>query len=662
MSDTPWTRVRPQGTRGLIAVEQPLSSLPASENNEGQHLMAFSETGVQGEETPLELLRERDALSRALLSASAHLATAQDPDAILRCACDSFVNASPRIRLACMYRAEPGGAGSRPDYAVGPASASAKDVVWWGGGPRLQPIRGPDEQIEASQLIADIRADQDFGPGRETALAHNLESCISLPFSYPGAPEQGVVVLYADQTDYFRRVGVESFLAFAQLGQAALEQVVLRKQLQDLATVDALTGLLNRSALQKILEREHARSQRHGRPYGVLLLDLDCLKAVNDTYGHAAGDKALVAVARIARRSLREGDWIGRWGGDEFLCVLPDADDAQGTAIAERLRQQVAEQPVAVEGCSIPISVSLGLAHYPQSGDRADKVLTSADAALYGAKRRGRNRVVTSSREARGLFSIAGQLEAALQAGRLQSAYQPVVDLASGKVVGEEALARIVTEEGGLLEAAGFIPAANQLRMARSIDAQVMRQTLTRLRERGAAEDGATHFVNVSADLLHHRDLIDDVCRPFADYFRDSLASGSTADSFVFEITEWEFLNNAREVRQMLRPFLDYGMRLAIDDFGSGYSSFQYLADLPVDYLKIDGELVRRATQEPRVRSILRGIRDIAEDLGLVTLAEWVEDAVTADLLREIGIHWAQGYYFGRPQLEVQPAIALSHA
>ena len=112
----------------------------------------------------------------------------------------------------------------------------------------------------------------------------------------------------------------------------------------------------------------------------------------------------------------------------------------------------------------------------------------------------------------------------------------------------------------------------------------------------------------------------------------------------------------------MLRPFLDYGMRLAIDDFGSGYSSFQYLADLPVDYLKIDGELVRRATRETRVRSILRGIRDIAEDLGLVTLAEWVEDAVTADLLREIGIQWAQGYYFGRPELRVQPEVALSHA
>jgi diguanylate cyclase (GGDEF)-like protein len=646
----------------VIAGEPQSSSLSASENNEGRHLMAFLQTGVQGEETPLELLRERDALNRALLSASARLAAAQDPDAILRCACDVFVNASPRIRLACMYVGQPGGELSRPKYAVGPASASAKDVVWWGGGPRLRQAPEPGGQTGSSPVIADIRKDRDFGPGRESALAQNLETCISLPFNNPSADEQGVVVLYADQSDYFDRVGVDCFLAFAQLGQAALEQVVLRKHLQDLATVDALTGLLNRNALQKILEREHARSQRHGRPYGVLLLDLDCLKSVNDTYGHAAGDKALVTVARIAQRSLREGDWIGRWGGDEFLCVLPDADDAQGTAIAERLRLQVAEQPIDAEGCSIPISVSLGLAHYPQSGDRADKVLTSADAALYGAKRRGRNRVVTSSREARGLFSIAGQLEAALRAGRLQSAYQPVVDLASGRVVGEEALARIITEDGGLLEAAGFIPAANQLRMVRSIDAQVIGQMLARLREQGDTKGAVTRFVNVSADLLHHRDLIDDVLKPFADYFRESVANGSTASPFVFEITEWEFLNNAREVRQMLRPFLDYGMRLAIDDFGSGYSSFQYLADLPVDYLKIDGELVRRATRETRVRSILRGIRDIAEDLGLVTLAEWVEDAVTADLLREIGIQWAQGYYFGRPELRVQPEVAVSHA
>jgi diguanylate cyclase (GGDEF)-like protein len=623
--------------------------------------MAHIATGVQGEETPVELLRERDALSRALLAASVRLAEAQDPDAILRCACDVFVDVSPRIRLACVYTGEPGVAVSRPNYAVGPGLACAKDVVWWGGGPRMRQTPEYDLRVSQPPVIADIRSDTSFGPSRERALENNLQSCISLPFGDPDSPAHGVVVLYADEADYFGRVGTESFLAFAHLGQVALEQLVLRKQLQDLATVDSLTGLLNRNALQKILEREHARAQRHGRPYSVLLLDVDNFKSVNDTYGHAVGDQALVVVAHIAQRSLREGDWVGRWGGDEFLCLLPDADDERATAIAERVRAQVVEQPIQADDCLIPISISIGLAQYPQAGDRVEKVLTGADAALYGAKRRGRNRVVTNTREARGLFSIGSQLESALQCGRLQSAHQPIVDLQSGRVVGEEALARLVTEEGSLLEAAGFIPAANQLRMVRRIDTEVIQQTLQRFREQLSSGAAVSHFVNVSADLLRHRDVVDEVLQRVSECSRDANRDGRQDDEkpIVLEITEWEFLNNAREVRQILRPFLDYGMRLAIDDFGSGYSSFQYLADLPVDYLKIDGELVRRATREPRVRSILRGIRDIAEELNLTTLAEWVEDEPTAELLRHIGIHWAQGYYFGRPQLyrQAQPSI-----
>jgi diguanylate cyclase (GGDEF)-like protein len=631
-----------------------------SENNQRQHSMAHIATGVQGEETPVELLRERDALSRALLVASARLAEAQDPDAILRCACDVFVDASPRIRLACVYAGEPGAAVSRPNYAVGPALASAKDVVWWGGGPRMR--QPPEYDLSANRppVIADIRSDSSFEPGRERALEDDLQSCISLPFGDPGSPAHGVVVLYADEVDYFGRVGTDSFLAFAHLGQIALEQVVLRKQLQDLATVDSLTGLLNRNALQKILEREHARAQRHGRPYSVLLLDIDNFKSVNDTYGHAVGDRALVAVAHIAQRSLREGDWVGRWGGDELLCLLPDADDEKATAIAERVRAQVVEQPIRADDCLIPISISIGLAQYPQAGDRVEKVLTGADAALYGAKRRGRNRVVTNTREARGLFSIGRQLESALACGRLQSAHQPIIDLQSGRVVGEEALARLVTEEGSLLEAAGFIPAANQLHMVRRIDTEVIQQTLERFREQLSSGATVAHFVNVSADLLRDRDVVDKVLQRVSEYSHEAVDGRQDDEKpIVLEITEWEFLNNAREVRQILRPFLDYGMRLAIDDFGSGYSSFQYLADLPVDYLKIDGELVRRATREPRVRSILRGIRDIAEELNLTTLAEWVEDETTAELLRHIGIHWAQGYYFGRPQLyrQTRPSV-----
>lgn len=609
--------------------------------------MSSTSTDIQGKGSPTELLQERDALNRALLAASASLAEAKDHDAILRFACDILVTASPRIRLAWMYLGEAGDAAVRPSYAVGPARACAPHLGW-GGGPRAQQWRESRLHANGQPVVSDIRADAQLGPGRERALENQLETCVCLPFSDGDARQQGLVMIYADQPDYFQRIGLHPFIAFAQLGRVAFEQATNRKQLQDMATIDALTGLLNRGALQKILESEHAQSQRSGHPYTLLLLDVDRFKMVNDTYGHSAGDTALAAVASIAERSLREGDWVARWGGDEFLCLLTDADDEKGAVIAERLRAQVAEQPIACDGRNIPISISVGLAHYPQAGDKLETVLTAADAALYSAKRRGRNRVVSSSREARGVFSIAGQLESALQSGRLQPAFQPIVELDSGRVVGEEALARIITEEGNLLEAAAFIQAAKQLRIVRRIDSHVMREVVQRWVQQFSSGKTIARFVNVSADLLRHPELVDDVLHTVM----DNVSTGNGRDKpLVIEITEREFLNNPRELRQILAPFLDYGMQLAIDDFGSGYSSFQYLADLPVTYLKIDGALVRRVPKESKVRAILKGIRDIADDLNLTTLAEWVEDEVTSELLKEIGIHWAQGYYFGRPQL-----------
>ncbi len=615
-------------------------------------------TGVQGKEPPVDILEERDALSRALLSASADLAQAQDTEAILRSACDGIITASPRIRLASMYLGDPDDATVRPTYAAGPARACAEEV-WWGGGRRTRRWPGLQQLSSTRPVIANIRSDAILGPGRERALENQLETCVCLPFGEVDSDEHGLLVAYADQPDYFQRVGLDSFLAFARVARVALEQAAARKQLQDLATIDSLSGLLNRGALQKILEREHAQSQRHGRPYSMLLLDVDCFKGVNDTYGHSAGDKVLATVAAVTQRSLREGDWVGRWGGDEFLCLLPDSDDEQGVLIAERVRQHVAEACVDADGRRIAVTISIGLAHFPHAGERLDIVLTSADAALYGAKRRGRNRVVSSSREARGVLSIAGQLESALHSGRLRPAYQPIIELKSGRVVGEEALARIVTTDGGVLAAGGFVQAASQLRMLRRVDSQIMRAAVERWRRYASSAQPRACFINVSSDLLRHPDLVDDVLQSVA----VTVSGGNgqqPAAALVMEITEWEFLNNAREVRRILAPFLDQGIRLAIDDFGSGQSSFQYLTDLPVSYVKIDGGLVRRVSKEPRVRAILRGIRDIAADLNLTTVAEWVEDQPTTALLQEIGIDWGQGYHFGRPQLHEPQDNVLS--
>lgn len=172
-----------------------------------------------------------------------------------------------------------------------------------------------------------------------------------------------------------------------------LDKISQRQRLRDYATFDHLTGLLNRRALAEILEREHVRSERHNRRYGVLFFDLDLFKSINTQFGHAIGDQALQHVARVASRVLREGDWLGRWGGEEFLCILPDAHDAEAEQVAQRLRDQIIAQPLIINNQTIPLTLSIGVACFPQDGLDINTLLVHADAGLADAKRSGRNTV-----------------------------------------------------------------------------------------------------------------------------------------------------------------------------------------------------------------------------------------------------------------------------
>lgn len=607
--------------------------------------------GVEGPAgPPAELILERDALSGALLSVTASLAQGRDPEAVLHVMCDQLVAASPHLRLAWAYLGDPDVELIAPTYSAGPARDYA-EYLGRGESPelRLGPIRR--SLMTDHPNVSHIQFDGRTGSWRDRALQSRLRERACIPFGDADAASasRGVLVVYADEPDYFERIGLEPFFAFARLAEMALQQAHLRLRLQELATVDHLTGLLNRGALQEVLEREHARAQRSERPYCMLLFDLDRFKLINDSYGHAVGDQVLAAVAARAQDVLREGDWLGRWGGEEFLCLLPETDHHEGYLVAERLRLGIGETPVAADERKLDITVSVGLANFRRDGDSLTDLLTCADAALYEAKRGGRNRLVSSNGRAQGIFFIGGQVEEALKTDRVRPVYQPIVDLASGAVVADESLARIVTADNELLEAREFIEAASQLQLIHRIDYQVMLQTMRHCMSVAALGQKRMHFVNVSADLLRHPELVERLLEQARLYC--ACVNGDEQDKpLVIEITERELLEDTAHARRVLTPFLDFGLRLAIDDFGSGYSSFQYLADLPVAFLKIEGDLVRRVAREPRVRAILHGIQDTSRTLGLTTLAESVEDAQTMEVLKEIGVDWGQGYYFGRPQ------------
>lgn len=412
---------------------------------------------------------------------------------------------------------------------------------------------------------------------------------------------------------------------------------------------DQLTGLLNRAALHELMEAELGRATKKGTSLALILFDIDRFKLINYGYGDLHGDLVLQEVADLAEKKL-PSHYLGRWSGQQFLCVLPQADGDDAATLAEDLRERIQRLILPIDGHSLRISASFGVACFPQDGDLVRTLLAAAEAALYHAKESGRNRVVPAQALKQQIFGMGTVLDAALRENRVVPAYQPIVDLKNGQVVAEEALARIVTRDGRLLEAEDFIEVARQLQLTYKVDQAVISSTISRCM--ASLDDGPPrlHFVNISGNLLRNPDVVQELLRSVRENCEACADRIGTQNPLVIEITEREFLGDIKKAREMLRPFLDFGLRLALDDFGSGYSSFQYLADLPFSFLKIEGSLIQRV-REPKVKAIVQGIQNTAADLGLTTLAECVESAEIADAVRAIGVDWAQGYHYDRPSL-----------
>ena len=415
---------------------------------------------------------------------------------------------------------------------------------------------------------------------------------------------------------------------------------------------DPLTRLPNRDAIQQTLKQLHTRFERQNSTYSILLLDLDRFKLVNDTYGHNAGDQLLKKLATEMTESLRPYDNLGRWGGEEFLCILPNTDIQGALDSAERFRELISQQYVEIDNQQVRTTASIGVASFPHDDHDVSGILRIADAMLYEAKRSGRNRVASSRNQEGNILSIARQLEEAIASDNIVPMYQPIMDLQTGELVAQEALARMHTDNGTYLEAGKFIEAALHLQMTHKIDHAITKQTILYCSNRVLqGNPPLPHFVNVSADLLRHPDLVEDI---FSTALCQCEACGDRIGQekpLVIEITEQQLLTDVKEAKRILQPFLDFGLRLAVDDFGSGYSSLHYLAELPITFLKVDGRLVQRVTRDKKVRAIIKGIQNIADDLALTTIAEFVEDQATLDTLRELGVSWGQGYFFGRPEL-----------
>jgi diguanylate cyclase (GGDEF)-like protein len=627
-------------------------------------------------ETPikLDIVSERYLLSQALLSATASMARCAEPGEVLRAICHAFATASDHIKLAWMRLGGLDREILRPEYAEGAAAVYAGDLQI-----SRNPVRGECPEMDALECGDTVSggitpqacpvleaieswtaASGEFSPTDGRVNKFGLCSVVALPVGPRSTELSAVVALYSDLPGYFDRVGTEFFAAFMHLANSSLEQCNLLRNLTHMASHDVLTGLMNRRGTQECMEHELARSVRKERPLSILLFDIDRFKLVNDRLGHKEGDVVLKAVAEAAHSMLRGEDYFGRWGGEEFICVLPDATRGDAMALAERMRKSIAHTQVEAPSGVIGATASFGVSTFPHDGDSIDKLIAAADAALYQAKHAGRDRCVSAEAVQQDIYSIGNMLDSALSENRIVPAYQPIVDLATGKVVAEETLARMITPDGQVVEAGRFIAAASQLQLLHRIDQAIVMQAFSHcVVGLQSGMNRLDHFINISADLLRHSELVDEMLQAARKHCSGCGGLIGDVKPMIIEITERELLADIDTARDMLMPFINFGLRLALDDFGSGYSSYQYLADLPIDFLKIDGTLVRRIN-EPKVRAIVQGIQDTANALNITTLAEFVENARTEAILREIGVHWAQGYYYGKPAIVHQHGFPLA--
>ena len=433
-----------------------------------------------------------------------------------------------------------------------------------------------------------------------------------------------------------------------------IEDITDRKsfesQLQHQALHDPLTGLATRALLTDRIQQALSAAGQHTPGVALLFLDLDRFKSINDSLGHPAGDAILSAVAKVLQGAVRAADTVARFGGDEFVVLCPDCPATQAAALAERIQQAVADCPVppAVE---FRLSVSIGIALSSSRSSTPTTLLRDADAAMYTAKAKGRNRVEIFDEavgaRVRSRLHLEGELRRAIPAGQLRLHYQPIVELVGRRVVGREALVRWQHPERGLLLPGNFIPLAEESDLILEVGAWVVDQAVASAAAALAEGSAApVTWINLSAAQLQDR--------RFPDLVRQSLARhGVPGTALGLEITESMLVADLACTTTVLEDFRNLGIRCAIDDFGTGYSSLSYLARFPVDTVKIDQGFIAGLGAETTRResyAIINAVVGLARALQLDLVAEGIETPSQAEALHGLGCDYGQGYLLGRPE------------
>jgi diguanylate cyclase len=411
------------------------------------------------------------------------------------------------------------------------------------------------------------------------------------------------------------------------------------------AMTDELTGLPNRRAFLGRLEQLLLRANDEGAPLGLLIADLDHFKELNDTLGHPTGDALLRAIGVRLRDVLGREDLLARLGGDEFGVLLGGrADEATALLVARKVRAAI-EEPFAVHGLQLRSAASVGIALHPAHGTTAEQLLKHADVAMYRAKKvRSGEEVYAAQHDSHSpeALALGGELPAALRNGHIEVHFQPKADPVSGRVVGAEALVRWRHPERGLLPPAAFVPLAEQSGMGREVTRCVLRSALDQWSRWKAAGHDLQVAVNTGVADLLDTSLPDEVAAMLRE-------AGVPADRLMLEITETSVLSDPARIGAVLDGLREVGVGLSLDDFGTGYSSLAHLKELPVGEVKVDRSFVGGMLHDPVAHAIVHATVALARSLGIVAVAEGVEDDATWDALAAMGCDLVQGYRLSRP-------------
>ena len=447
------------------------------------------------------------------------------------------------------------------------------------------------------------------------------------------------------------------------LGGAREELRHSRLHLEQLAATDPLTGLSNRRHFEAELDRHVTSVLAAGPGRGrsaLLILDLDNFKYINDSLGHSAGDAVLQQVSMVLKENLRSSDVMARLGGDEFAVLLREVRPDDASRVAGQIRNSIRGQRFSLQdGQHLRLSVSIGITTF-DGGDRTSpsELMTNADIAMYDAKDAGRDRVSIASADshqsrAKTRQSWLEEIRDALEEERMELHAQPILHIATGRVTQHELLIRMRNRTGDLVPPVSFLEVAERSGLIREIDQWVVGYASRLILATGRSGNPALLQVNVSGVSVSDPDFLESV-EPVLHEL------GPLGENLIFEVTETAAVTNLAQANAFAQRLAPFGCRLALDDFGAGFSSFYSLKQLPYQYLKIDGEFVRTLPTSEVDQVFVKANAALAQGLGKKTIAEFVEDAETLQLLESLGIDYAQGYHIGRPVPveDVWPAAA----